>query len=151
MSRPSKILVAFDGSRHSKQALEWAVDLSLLSGASVTIVKVEEPVKVHRANELYDAGYWASLAEQVTEIRKADEKLLVNAVETAKGKGVTAKAELLQGNIAATLIEYAQNNAIDLIVAGTKGHGMLEELLIGSVTRNLVSLSPVPVLVVKNI
>ena len=38
---------------------------------------------------------------------------------------------------------------MELIIAGTKGHGALEELLMGSVTRNLVSLAHIPVLVVK--
>ena len=37
-----------------------------------------------------------------------------------------------------------------MIVTGTKGHGALEEMLMGSVTRNLVSLSHIPVLVVKD-
>ena len=35
MSRLNKILVAYDGSPHSKEALNWAIDLSLLSGAQV--------------------------------------------------------------------------------------------------------------------
>jgi nucleotide-binding universal stress UspA family protein len=35
-------------------------------------------------------------------------------------------------------------------VVGTKGHGVLEELLMGSVTRNLISLAHIPVLVVKD-
>ena len=42
MSRMKKILVAYDGSPHSKQALNWAIDLSLLSGAQVLAVKVFE-------------------------------------------------------------------------------------------------------------
>lgn len=43
-----------------------------------------------------------------------------------------------------------RNFNIDLIVTGTKGHGALAELLMGSVTRNLISLAHVPVLVVKD-
>ena len=42
MSRMRKILVAYDGSPHSKQALNWAIDLSLLSEARVVAVKVFE-------------------------------------------------------------------------------------------------------------
>ena len=58
--------------------------------------------------------------------------------------------DLLQGNIAATLLEYAKDKRVDIIVAGTKGHGVLGSLLMGSVTRNLVSLAHIPVLVVKD-
>ena len=48
------------------------------------------------------------------------------------------------------LMSLAKENGMDMIVAGTKGHGVLEGLLMGSVTRNLVSLSPIPILVVKD-
>ena len=48
------------------------------------------------------------------------------------------------------LMSLAKENGMELTVAGTKGHGVLEGLLMGSVTRNLVSLSPIPILVVKD-
>ena len=35
MARPKKILVAFDGSPHSKQALDWAIELSQLARGTV--------------------------------------------------------------------------------------------------------------------
>ena len=65
-------------------------------------------------------------------------------------KGVAITTALLHGNVAAAIIEFSKENGVDLIVVGTKGHGVLEELLMGSVTRNLVSLAHIPVLVVKD-
>ena len=65
-------------------------------------------------------------------------------------RGVTVKGDILQGNIAEQIIKYARDDNYDMIVVGTKGHGVLEQLLMGSVTRNLVSLSRIPVLVVKD-
>ena len=73
-----------------------------------------------------------------------------DAMDAGKRKGVEVKTEMLRGNVAAAIIDYADKNGADLIVAGTKGHGALAELLMGSVTRNLVSLSHLPVLVVKS-
>ena len=74
-------------------------------------------------------------------------------IEEAKvyceNRAVNVKVELLHGNIAQTIINYAKEHQMELIIAGTKGHGALEELLMGSVTRNLVSLAHIPVLVVK--
>ena len=75
-------------------------------------------------------------------------------IEEAKvyceNRAVNVKVELLHGNIAQSIINFAKEQQADLIIAGTKGHGALEELLMGSVTRNLVSLSHTPVLVVKD-
>jgi nucleotide-binding universal stress UspA family protein len=70
MPRPNKILVAYDGSPHSREALTWALELSLLSGASVVVVKVVEPVQMNRSYALYQAGYGATLAERFEKCTK---------------------------------------------------------------------------------
>ena len=41
-----KILVAYDGSTQSKEALDWAINLSLMSEALVIAVKVVEPLEI---------------------------------------------------------------------------------------------------------
>ena len=150
MTRPKKILVAYDGSAHSKEALSWAIDLSLLSGAPVCAVKVVDPVEMKRAYILYAAGDGSTLGERFEAMRQLDEKHMQEALEEGRRRGVAIETEMLHGNIAAALIEYAKKHDVDLIVTGTKGHGALTELLMGSVTRNLVSLAHIPVLVVKD-
>ena len=143
--------MAYDGSTQSKEALDWAIDLSLLAKAQVMVVKVTEMINLREMTDLYEAGSMESLAAQIEGIRKIDRKLLEDAVAAiGDRKGVAITTALLHGNVAASIIEFAKENGADLIVAGTKGHGVLEELLMGSVTRNLVSLSKIPVLVVKD-
>ncbi len=150
MARMKKILVAYDGSTQSKEALDWAINLSLMSEALVIAVKVVEPLEIGQAYAMYEAGYGKTLIEKLTNREEADKKLLQDAIDFGRQKGVTVTTDLLQGNIAATLLEYAKDKRVDIIVAGTKGHGVLGSLLMGSVTRNLVSLAHIPVLVVKD-
>ena len=150
MAKMKKLVVAYDGSIHGKEALDWAVDLSLLTGAQVIAVKVIEPVEVGQAYAMYEAGYERNMIEQLTNREENDKKLLLAAEEVGREKGVPVLTELLHGNIAAAIIEYCKTNNVDMIVAGTKGHGALAGLLMGSVTRNLVSLAHIPVLVVKD-
>jgi len=150
VAKMKKLLVAYDGSTHSKEALDWAIDLSLLSGAQIIAVKVVEPLEVGQAYAMYEAGYAAELIEQLAERRVSDTQLLQEAVDYATQKGGSITSDLLEGNIAATLIEYSKDKNVDMIITGTKGHGILEGLLMGSVTRNLVSLAHIPVLVVKD-
>jgi nucleotide-binding universal stress UspA family protein len=150
VARLKKLLVAYDGSTHSKEALDWAIELSLLSGAQIIAVKVVEPLEVGQAYAMYEAGYAAELVEQLTERETSDKQLLEEAIEYARQKGASITSDLLQGNIAATIINYSMDKNVDMIITGTKGHGILEGLLMGSVTRNLVSLAHIPVLVVKD-
>ena len=149
MAQPKKILLAYDGSAHSKEALTWAIDLSLQTGAELMAVKVMESDISHRSAAMFQEGYGVTLHERFVEMRKMDEKHMVDVMEAGRKSGLEIKTEILYGNVAATILEYAGKNAADMIVVGAKGRGALEELLMGSVTRNLVSLSHIPVLVVK--
>ena len=152
MTRIQKILVAYDGSAQSKEALDWAIDLSLMTKAQVMVVKVIEMMSLREMTDLYEGGAHADLlVAKIEELQKADQKLLEEAIAAVgQRKGVAITTALLHGNVAAAIIEFSKENDVDLIVVGTKGHGVLEDLLMGSVTRNLVSLSRIPVLVVKD-
>jgi nucleotide-binding universal stress UspA family protein len=146
-----KIVAAFDGSPQSQKALDWAIDLSLLAKAQVIVVKVTEMMDLSEMNDLYEAGATEALVKEIEELLEADRKLMQETiVAIGERRGVVLTTALLHGNVARAIIDFAKENDIDVIVTGTKGHGVLEELLIGSVTRNLVSLSPIPVLVVKD-
>ena len=147
MSQLKKILVAYDGSSHSKHALNWAIDLSLLSGAQVAAVKVIEGSRLYAGIAETGGKEFPALLD---EIRREDQRLMDEVNLMGHSRGVAVKGDILQGNIAEQIIKYARDDNYDMIVVGTKGHGVLEQLLMGSVTRNLVSLSRIPVLVVKD-
>ena len=145
MPQLKKILVAYDGSPHSKEALNWAIDLSLLSRAEVLVVKVFGESVLYATSE---PG--ASFLTAIEEIRREDQRMINEAVVAAQTRGIEVTGEILEGNIAGEIISYAKKNNVDMIIAGTKGHGELKELLMGSVARSLVSLAHVPVLLVKD-
>lgn len=145
MQQLKKILVAYDGSTHSKKALNWAIDLSLMSGAEVLAVMV------FGESSIFDtAEPGASVLVALEEIRRDDQRMIDEAVAVGKNRGVCVKGEILEGDVAGEILTYAEQHQVDMIIAGAKGYGQLEELLIGSVTRKLVSLAHVPVVVVKD-
>ena len=150
MARPNKILVAYDGSSQSKKALEWAIDLSVQPNAQVIAVKVSETMDISELFSMSRAGQGAKMIALIAEMQEADKKKMEEAVEIGRKRGAQITTVILEGNVAGKIIEYAKLHQVDLIATGTKGHGVLEELLMGSVPRNLVSLSHVPVLVVKD-
>jgi nucleotide-binding universal stress UspA family protein len=62
-----------------------------------------------------------------------------------------AVAVLLRGNSpAATLVEYAREADVDLMVIGTHGRGAVAHLLMGNVAERVVRTAPCPVLTVRD-
>lgn len=145
-----KILVAFDGSTQSRKALAWAMDLAAGADAQILAVKVFEVLPLTVMYTMPEAGVASRLAEKLLDLQAADEKLLEEVKEIGRSAKMKIETEVLDGETAASILKCAKRHQVDMIVAGTRGHGTLEGLLVGSVARRLVSVSPVPVLVVKD-
>ena len=149
MEKPKKILVAYDGSPHSKSALDWAIRLGEDVGAELELVKVFEPIV--RQYTRGDYNITEKIAAQFAEMEQTDHQMLEDAKSFCEGVcKLKVSGSVLKGNVTSTLLDHAAKSGVDLIVTGTKGHGVLEEMLVGSVTNKLVSLSKLPILVVKD-
>ncbi len=61
----------------------------------------------------------------------------------------TLQTQVMVGKPYAELIRYAEIQDIDLIVIGVRGHGRVEELLVGSTTDRVIRRAPCPVLSVS--
>ena len=59
------------------------------------------------------------------------------------------QTSLLEGHPYEELVKYAEKNKIDMIVLGTRGHGLVKSLFIGSTTDRVVRNAPCPVLSVS--
>lgn len=148
MAALKRILVAYDGSIQSRVALSWAILLGRQVRAELDVVKVFEPIHRHYTRGDYDVS--EKLAEQYAAMERADRDLMDDVKALCKEcRGLKFQVDVLKGPVAATLLDYAHQRKVDLIVTGTKGQGVLEEMLVGSVASTLVSLAKVPVLVVK--
>lgn len=64
-------------------------------------------------------------------------------------EGVGVTTEVLEGNPAQMVINYAKRNAVDLIVIGTHGYSGIKRLMFGSVALKVLHDSDVPVLLVR--
>jgi nucleotide-binding universal stress UspA family protein len=68
----------------------------------------------------------------------------------SKWKKIEIKAEIISSiNIAGGILDYAEENNIDLIVIGTRGKSGFKRLLLGSVASHVVTYAHCTVLVVK--
>jgi nucleotide-binding universal stress UspA family protein len=93
----------------------------------------------------------SSIQEPATELALAPAKTVLDVARgaaQAKGAGRMA-AEPSFGDPAQEIIAAAGDHQADLIVVGSRGHGRLAGLLLGSVAQKVVSLDPCPVVVVR--
>ncbi|MBN1657903.1 MAG: universal stress protein [Anaerolineae bacterium] len=136
-----KILLATDGSPHAQAALGYARDLALRDGARVIVVHAFEPVP----------GYLGAPIEGRAMARHigAGEEIADDAAKQLKEAGVDVIAELLEGPAADAILNVSDVRQCDLIVMGTRGHGALASLLLGSVSHRVLSQARAPVLVVR--
>ena len=70
MANLKKILVAYDGSSHSKAALGWAMLLGNYDNAELDVIKVFEP------NDPPPAAFTAPRVAQYAEIEEEDRQML---------------------------------------------------------------------------
>jgi nucleotide-binding universal stress UspA family protein len=142
-----RILVATDGSEAADRAVDYAVSLAKREGADLLIANVIGGYGLPDGvfTRLIDASQ-ASVKEMLDSISA---ETLTKARERARAAGADSiQLESRMGEVAETIIDIAKEKAINAIVVGKRGAGPLEQLLLGSVSRKLASLAPVPVIVV---
>lgn len=144
-----KILVAYDGYPQSQAALNWAIEIAKLICAQVIAVKVFEPFQVGLAYSMAETGNAARTAAQLREMQELNAQTMEEAKKIGKQQGMEIDTQIINGSVLEALLEFAEKNRIGMIAVGAQGRGILDKLPIGSVPHGLISISPIPVLVVK--
>src|SRR6266536_1845023 len=134
----SNILVAIDGSEHSKRALAEAADLAKLSDASLTVMTAVPDASVWTLGGGY-GGLVApiSLEDLNAQVRKEYEEMLTSAVASVP-RGVPIEKVLAQGAAAPAILEQVEKGGHDLVVMGSRGRGEVRSLMLGSVSRHVI-------------
>jgi nucleotide-binding universal stress UspA family protein len=139
------ILVAIDGSEHSRRALREAVDQAELGRAHLTIVTVApRPATLLMGGPVVPPIDMRGIDEAV---RGEHQKLLDDAVAQVPDDVSVVKV-LAEGRAARGILDQAEKGDCDLIVVGSRGRGEMSSMLLGSVSREVLHHSRVPVLVV---
>jgi len=77
------------------------------------------------------------------------QKYLADVQSQVGFKGVKVQAEVLEGETAHTIAEYAKNNGVNLIIIATHGYTGMKRLMFGSVALRVLHDAHVPVLLVR--
>ena len=144
-----RIVVAVDGSDISARALDEAIKLAKLTGATLLLLHVCEEVPV-----LWNIEGAAMLpvADLDKVISEAGKQLLDKNQALTAAAGVTAETQLIEdysGRIGAVISEAAENWHADLLVLGTHGRKGFDHLLMGSVAEGVMRTAGVPLLLIR--
>ena len=139
--KPSKILVAVDGSEMASRALLAAADLGAALGADLALVHVVDP----RGAAAVEGGIPAG--EVLEMMREEGQTLLAAAAKDAAARPPTHRF-LREGTPGAEVCASAREWGADLIVIGTHGRSGVSRLLMGSTAETVVRHAPCPVLVI---
>ncbi|WP_299822247.1 universal stress protein [uncultured Jannaschia sp.] len=143
----SNILVGYDGSKNAALAVEKAAEIAGLCESELTVLTI------FRHHSLLEASL--SMV-RVNDPGSLDDAMRSYATETAEfGKAIArdngmsgARAFVRAGHPARSMIDFAEQHDVDLIVIGSRGVGSVENYLLGSVSHKVSGLARCPVLVV---
>ena len=140
---PRRIVVGVDGSESSAAALRWALADAVGSGAAIDALACWEWPS--------SAGGFLAYADYDLSTPTAEVAASVVAAAVAAVPGapsVAVKTHVLEGYPARLLTEWAVG--ADLLVVGSRGHGTLAGMLLGSVGLHCASHAPCPVVIVRD-
>ncbi len=139
-----RIVVAYDGSDQAIKALNTAIELAKAFNSKLDVVEVVDTAA------LLGMGFAPIPSDVIAQIYNKAQNDVEQAKKKAQEAGVKdVTSQVLEGDPATSIIEYASKNGADLIVMGSRGLSTFKRLVLGSVSSKVVQESRIPVLVVK--
>lgn len=139
-----KILLAVDGSPYTKKMLAYlTTHLDMFSGDhefTALTVQAALPPRARAAvgKDVVDSYY----AEEAAKVLEPVAKFLTR-------HGMNVKTQSKVGNAGETIAKAADSGKFDLVIMGSRGHGALGSLVMGSVATKVLANCQVPVLLVR--
>ncbi len=141
------ILVPTDFSKHSQNALAYAIAFAEKFGSELRLLHVVQDLALFIPDAVAVAP---SIVPPVEQFTAAARTALERVVKENQLERLNVHAEVREGTAFYEIIRYAQETPINLIVMGTHGHTGLVHMLLGSVAEKVVRKAPCPVLTVRH-
>ncbi len=138
----TKILLANDGSHGANKALDTAIELAALTGASLESLSVEE-----------DLPQYVATIGEIEEVKRQKDAYFADLERQCRARADASEVEItftvIPGHEVETIANYCKDGAFDLLVLGFMGHSSVWGRIWGSTSQNLARLASCSVLIVK--
>lgn len=139
-----KILVPLDGSPFAECVLEHVKNMAVGKQIpEVILVFVVEPIN----HAVYDMPE-NTLADIQKQSESASEEYLKKTVAKLAAEGIPALWTVLHGDIAETILDYANKSKVDLVIMSTHGLSGISRWAMGSVAYRVARQLTVPIMLV---
>ena len=140
-----KVLIAVDGSGHSKRAVAYGAKIAAQNGAEVVLFHVMRHLGSDRVPpDLEELEHIEHV--RLTEadmLRSVADAVVIEARDLAGTQGaINVQTVIQDGDPATRILEYCKAHEVDLIVIGRRGLGGLASLLLGSVSQKVSHAAP---------
>jgi len=142
------VLVAADGSKYGRWALDWVAQLPFVERPSVTALHVLD-LRALQAPYLSQAGTERYIQKEIQRMEARSAKALQEAKQQLASLNLTGTVRKEQGAVAPTILKRAPKRG-GFLVVGSQGLDALDRFMLGSVSTKLIQHATCPVLVVKN-
>lgn len=135
-----KILFANEGSPAADRALLYVEHLARYNESEVVVVHAYEVPKRYLTTDAYDDLH--------ASFDRAAWAVVDDAVQELVDRGILARGVVREGPAARTILEIAGEENVSLIILGTRGPSSAAELLLGSVSAEVLRHARCPVMAV---
>ena len=140
-----KIACCTDFSDNAEAAFHMAVDMAMKYEASLSILHVLPPP----VNPLLSETEWVLTEENREGLINRIEKKMHEKYGSQIPGSLSAKMVVLNGHISTEIVNFLEEDRIDMVVVGSYGLSGVELVFFGSVAKSVVNKAPCSVLIAR--
>lgn len=147
-----RILVPYDDSKYSRKALVEAIDVAQETGSEIHIINIigvisDEPGIIQ---DLVNKKLKKLEKETIKSQKIRTNRMLQEKLKMCKRYGIQVICDVLVGKPVDSILKYAKDNGVELIIIGSKGLNRFNKLkALGSVSRRIAEEAKCPVMIVR--
>jgi nucleotide-binding universal stress UspA family protein len=146
-----RILLAVDGSVSSDRATQLVASFLLPPESLVRVLSVQQPYLDFLAMSWASVGNGGGHVETEEEMDTRHHREAIERAEiTLKRAGLKIEGFVVRGRPASAIVDEAAAMEADLVVLGSRGHGAIATMVLGSTASEVVDHAPCPVLVARS-